>query len=109
MSALLTGIGAIATFDLTLDVPEQLRLPLLASLVTLLLAAPVVAVSWHDGFRPLDRFVIGLLGASLSWLALVAAWPDAPWFASALAAAAGVGVSQLLAGRRARREDIATR
>jgi hypothetical protein len=109
LSALLTGIGAIATFDLTLDVPEQLRLPLLASLVTLLLAAPVVAVSWHDGFRPLDRFVIGLLGASLSWLALVAAWPDAPWFASALAAAAGVGVSQLLAGRRARREDIATR
>lgn len=109
LSALLTGIGAIATFDLTLDVAEPLRLPLLASLVTLLLAAPVVAVSWHDGFRPLDRVVIALLGASLSWLAIAVAWPDAPWLAVVAAMTAGVGVSQLLASRRARREDSARR
>ncbi len=109
LSALLTGIGAIATFDLTLHVDEPLRLPLLASLVTLLLAAPVVAVSWHDGFRPLDRVVIALLGASLSWLAIAVAWPDAPWLAVVAAMTAGVGVSQLLASRRARREDSAKR
>jgi hypothetical protein len=105
LSALLTGIGAIATFDLTLAVAQHLRLPLLAALVTLLLAAPVIAVSWHDGFRPLDRVVIGLLGASLSWLAIVAAWPSAPWYAVVAAVAAGVTASQLLAGRHARTGD----
>ena len=109
LSALLTGIGAIATFELTLDVAQQLRLPLLTSLVTLLLAAPVVAVSWHDGFRPLDRFVIGLLGASLSWLVVVAAWPSAPWYAVVAAVAAGSAASQLIASRHARPGDAATR
>ncbi len=82
LSALLTGIGAIATFDLSLDVARPLRFPLLATLVTVLLAAPIVAASWHDGFRPLDRLVIGLLGGSLAWLGLASALPSAPWFAA---------------------------
>ncbi|MET0801081.1 MAG: CATRA conflict system CASPASE/TPR repeat-associated protein [Actinomycetota bacterium] len=109
LSALLTGIGAIATFDLSLHVEEPLRLPLLASLVTLLMAAPVVAASWHDGFRPLDRLVIALFGGSVAWLAFAAARPSAPWIALAIAAAAGAAISQLLASRHPRREDVVTR
>jgi hypothetical protein len=100
LSALLAGLGAITTFDLTLRVGRSLRLPLLASLVTLLFSAPLVAGSWHDGFRLTDRIVIGLLGASLGWLAVVAAWATAPWFAIVGSAAAGAVVSQLLAARR---------
>jgi hypothetical protein len=108
LSALLTGIGAIATFDLSLDVAGHLRFPLLATLVTVLLAAPIVAASWHDGFRPLDRLVIGLLGGSLAWLGLATALPSAPWFAAMAAVAAGVGLSQLLASRHLRRGDEVT-
>jgi hypothetical protein len=55
----------------------------------------------------LDRVVIAMLGASLSWLAIAVAWPDAPWLAVVAAMTAGVGVAQLLASRRARREDSA--
>ena len=108
LSALLTGIGAIATFDLSLEVALPLRFPLLAALVTVLLAAPIVAASWHDGFRPLDRLVIGMLGGSLAWLGLVAVLPSAAWFAALAAFSAGVGVSQLLASRHLRHDDVAT-
>ncbi len=108
LSALLTGIGAIATFDLSLDVAGHLRFPLLATLVTVLLAAPIVAASWHDGFRPLDRLVIGMLGASLAWLGLASALPSASWLAGVAAAAAGVGLSQLLASRHVRGDDATT-
>lgn len=108
LSALLTGVGAIATFDLSLDVARPLRFPMLATLVTVLLAAPIVAASWHEGFRPLDRLVIGLFGGSLAWLGLAAALPSAPWFMAASAIAAGVALSQLLAGRRLRRDDPTT-
>jgi hypothetical protein len=104
LSALLTGIGAIATFDLTLAVAQTLRLPLLAALFGLLLAAPIVAGNWHEGYRPSDRVVIGLLGAALGWLAIVLVWYTAPWFAVVPAAAAGAAASQLLARRRRWRE-----
>jgi hypothetical protein len=108
LSALLTGIGAIATFDMSLEVAPPIRFPLLATLVTVLVAAPIVAASWHDGFRPLDRLVIGLFGASLAWLGLTSAFPSAPWVVAAAAVAAGAGVSQLLAIRHRRRDDVAT-
>ena len=108
LGALLTGIGAIATFDLTLDIAQPLRLPLLVSLVSLLLAAPIAATSWHEGFRPLDRLALGLLGGSLAWLALEAAFPSAPWFVAVAVSAAGVGVSLILAGRHVRRDDAPT-
>lgn len=108
LSALLVGLGAIATFDLTLKVGRSLRLPLLVSLVTLLFAAPIVAGSWHDGFRPADRIVVGLLGASLGWLAVVAAWSAAPWFAIVAGVGVGAAVSQILAARRTWRRDPRT-
>jgi CASPASE and TPR Repeat-associated protein len=110
LSALLTGLGAIATFNLTFDLRrQQLRLPLLTALVTLMLAAPVVAADWHEGYRPADRIVIGLFGAALGWLAIVMAWPSVPWFAVVAAAAGGVAISQLLAHTRAWRGEGAMR
>jgi hypothetical protein len=104
LGALLTGLGAIATFNLTLDVPQALRLPLLATLVALLIAAPIVAGNWHDGYRRSDRVVIGLLGAAVGWFGISLALRPAPWFAAVPAAAAGAAISQVLARRRAWRD-----
>jgi hypothetical protein len=77
IGALLTGLGAVATFRLTFDPPPALRLPLLVTLVSLLLAAPALATHWHERYRAVDYAAATLLGAAIGWLGASSVVSDA--------------------------------
>jgi hypothetical protein len=91
LGAVLSGVLAYGTFGIAFQPDHNVRLPLLATLASVLLALPVLLVHWHEPFRAFDHVVGAAFGASLAWLLVVALWPDfdAPAFASVLGAAVG--------------------
>jgi hypothetical protein len=97
LGAVVSGVLAYGTLGITFRPDHNVRLPLLASLASLLLAVPILIAHWHEPFRALDHTVGALFGASAGWLLSVVVWPgfDAPAIVVIVAALAASGLALL--------------
>ncbi|MGH3115558.1 MAG: CATRA conflict system CASPASE/TPR repeat-associated protein [Gaiellales bacterium] len=74
LAALLAGLGAIQTFGGQADVSPVLRAPLVALILALVFALPLLFVRWYERLRMIDHFAAAMLGGSAAWVALTGLW-----------------------------------
>ena len=67
LATLLSGLYLIDTFQLTLTVSPELKRPLLAGLLTVLISVPLVTTHWFGRLRASDRVAAALTGSALAW------------------------------------------
>jgi hypothetical protein len=100
IGALLAGLGAIQALNPTIDIAQYLRLPLVAFITGLVLAAPLLILHAFEPYQRVDYLAASVLGAATGWLALALLWGSTPSAWAAVGAAVlGTGLLFLLARR----------
>jgi hypothetical protein len=98
IGALLAGLGAIQALNPTIDIAEYLRLPLVAFITGVVLAAPLLVLHAFEPYQRVDYLAASVLGAATGWLAIALLWGSTPAVWAALGAAAlSAGVLLVLA------------
>lgn len=94
VGALVTIIGATGPLGVKLDLPGPVRVPVLGLLVSLLVAAPALAVHWHERYGFFDHLAAAFAGAAAGWLLVSAAGggDSVPLLVVAVAAGAAVAL-----------------
>jgi hypothetical protein len=76
LAALLAGLGAIQTLGGHAEVRQGLRAPLVALILALVFALPLLFVRWYERLRLIDHVAGALLGGSAAWVAMAFALSD---------------------------------
>ena len=80
LAALLAGLGAIQTLGGHAEVSEGLRAPLIALILAVVFALPLVFTRWYERLRLIDHLAAAMLAGSVAWVAMAFALSDS-WLA----------------------------